>query len=419
MTTAAQEKRPSDPKLEQTLHTLVLLEKHGCPLYQLVECPQIVLMDAKELQSHLDKLRKFKVQKVSMPLIMILADSETCETTLIKQCHAYLRSCKRHSCFSNFVADTLQCTTEEMLLLVDTFPYIFTNTSTIFSFIKKIELVVNCGKDIYDFKLFFDAVASHTIGQFKDAVAKLNNTDHGTAVSFRALFPYIDTKNMSEMCLRAACMLLLQIPKKEIDCIIGFVPEGHNVTMLADTVEVLLNSGFTRQEIANRPDMFEHSVSRITAAYNELQQCGVDDIDIDTLSQQCSPPRKMKSRVLLTKPLRKLGLSPTGEYMGELPKQAKEVFFHQLSIVVQNFKLLRYYGFKNQAIEQCMLCLVHPPECLERHLASLPSYVGDACGKSLTKQDIMEMDAKYVLNVLEYYIEKESMFSLFPIHDYT
>ena len=183
--------------------------------------------------------------------------------------------------------------------------------------------------------------------------------------------------------------------------------------VLKPKLEFLQSKGFTHDDIVMAPYIFKLGLESMRAIYDELEEHGIETI---TLRLICSfsQRRAISKYRLPTHILAKvIGCAP--ETIGTLSKDMRVMFLQSTSIMSLNFRFLRdECGFDRDHVRRLPVILGHDHALLREHWSALPGR------DELRPFDEWTQDKWRLLNVLQYFIERENNFKhpvVFLNHD--
>jgi DNA-binding transcriptional MerR regulator len=195
---------------------------------------------------------------------------------------------------------------------------------------------------------------------------------------------------------------LLDLPKDEVR--VHF--KRIKMENVIPKIELLLKMGFTGQEILNRPRLMKISEKKIEQISELMVEHELHDLDV--LQRYTWVVNRMPTLyhgVYSQKAILSKLLNCSKKTITKNANLLKQAFSHSDATILESISVLKSNGFSASDIEQCPLVLNHDPSVLRTYLDSLETR------KELQPYVEWEKDKVKLLNVLQYFIEKDMNFS--------
>ncbi|XP_064639183.1 uncharacterized protein LOC135494826 [Lineus longissimus] len=194
---------------------------------------------------------------------------------------------------------------------------------------------------------------------------------------------------------------MLDIPKEELK--IHF--KRIDMENVIPKIELLIKIGFTGQEILNRPRMLRISEKKIKNVLEGITENEMDHLDTSQrYSWVVNTIPTLHRGVYTQKAVLSKLLNCSTETFTKNAAFLKQALSHPDATILETVSLLKSKGFTISDIEQCPLVLNHEPSILNSYLDGLE------CRKELQPYAEWEKDKVKLLNVLQYFIERDINF---------
>lgn len=170
---------------------------------------------------------------------------------------------------------------------------------------------------------------------------------------------------------------------------------------LMPKIAFLESKGFHVEDIITQR-LLHLGLNTIRDTYAMLEEHGIEDISMPILYHFVMFKRiRNKPQVRLN--LAKI-INIKEDQVHVPPEMLKLLFLQKRQVLIENYKFLIECGFTKDSIQRLIIVIGHDPRIVRRHWAQLPER------EELWPFESWQQDEWKLLNVLQYYIEKEDNF---------
>jgi len=384
---------------------LRLLVNHGCKLYELAEYPEILSYHEEQLITMIDRLKSLVKSTMSIPLLQFVKPSNS-RSVAKAGIRIYLKRGKGEVNRLGVIADVLCCSSDEMLDIWTKNPRLGGQKLQT-KFIDKVKCLLHYGALLDDIKANTHLLNNRSLEVIESRAKKLSALGFDKPLQTGVIGR--DDHNFEAIVKRLKDDPQTVHHQRSMDIIRMLPNHGgrsfQSVHTFKPKVDLLLESGYTPAEIQANPTLLMMSLRRISAALRYLQEYHLGIVNLTRCSQYATHNTlASRNRRPSMKKLVARVLNCSADDMPNLPKNS-ELLTNDIAIIQKNVTFLIEIGFTIDDIRRMPLLLAHDPCSLRLHWDRL------MCHETLSEylQHWKDDDVKR-LNLLQYFIEKESNF---------
>lgn len=393
---------------------LETLEAFGCTMDQIQESPEILQLGLTEIVKRASSLKYLGHTNISVQLLKAIHSNMS--LTLMKQKLRLLRPMFKYTTLISYMQEVLKCSDSEMHILMQKVPAMrgFRNMN---AFTAKVEYLQSQGLTLEDFKAY-PAVLCRSLTVLRDRTSIIKKFQVEKSFPIGAL---IVSEKQFQRFLRKYHddQEVLKGHHDRNDCIAKMFGVSemiqsqmqyfHNrrLATVKPRIDYLISVGVSLEDIRNHLYILRYKIETLKRAFAQSQEAGIQSPSVLHLTHII-----LLGRVPL-KPPHPKSANYLPELIGYIPKDMKNKYQHLRSIMMcnrwvlkENLDFLLSEGFTADQIYTCPLILSHKREELKASLEKLP------LRPEMQNNLDMLQDGTMKINLIQYFLEKESNFRL-------